>query len=102
MLQNVLRAVQLLVNHVAEGYYPSATVLAALEGETLDSAGASVTTLLGENLTLKQDGMTPAGVYVTAEGQEAPGAKVSTADIETCAGVIHVIDKVLAASGAGT
>ena len=93
---------QLLVNHVAEGHYPSATVLAALEGENLESPGASVTTLLDETLTVRQDGMCPAGIYVNAAGQEVPGAKVITADIETCAGVIHIIDKVLVAGGAGT
>ena len=60
--------VQLLVNHVAEGHYPSATVLAALEGENLESPGASVTTLLDETLTVRQDGMSPAGIYVTAAG----------------------------------
>lgn len=37
-------------------------------------------------------------VYVAAEGTEMPGAKVVAFDVETCAGVIHVIDKVLIAS----
>lgn len=36
-------------------------------------------------------------MYVAAEGQELPGAKVVVLDVETCAGVIHVIDKVLQA-----
>lgn len=82
---------------MAMGYFPSATILTSLEGETLDSPGASVTSLGDATLTVRQDGMSPAGIYVTAEGQGAPGAKVITADIETCAGVIHIIDALLVA-----
>lgn len=36
-------------------------------------------------------------VFVASAGQDLPSAKVVVLDIETCAGVIHVIDEVLLA-----
>lgn len=87
---------------MAQGYFTSPVLLEQLAGQTLDSPGGGLNTFLGEGaLTVRQDGMTPPSIYVTAAGQELPGAKVTTADIETCAGVIHIIDKVLIATAAG-
>ena len=37
-------------------------------------------------------------IYVAAMGMD-PGAKVVTVDVETCVGVIHVIDAVLLPTG---
>jgi hypothetical protein len=91
---------QLLLNHLAQGYFPSSNIISQLTGQTLKSPGASILTVVNETLTVRQDGMKPPGIYVAAAGQLAPGAKVTTADIETCAGVIHVINKVLLPDGA--
>ena len=73
----------MLLNHIL----PTAE-----DSETLVStAPADVTTLLGTSLSYSLVGedlmVTPAGTTIAS--------KVVTADVMTCAGVVHVVDKVL-------
>lgn len=81
---------QVLLNHVVVGALPSDAILGVL-GDA-DDGTTTVSTLLGGDLVVSTvDGT----IFVRSGGIEAPGAAVETADVETCAGVVHVIDTVL-------
>lgn len=86
---------QLLLDHIVEGYFPSTAILENLDGQNLTSQGAVAKSLLGNQVQVFQDGETPAGIYVVGNGQSLPGSKVTTPDIDTCAGVVHIIDAVM-------
>ena len=80
---------------MANGYFPSETILANLEGQNLEGPGALTKSLLGNQVSVYQDGETPPSIYVLGNGQLLPGSKVTKADIQTCAGVVHIIDEVM-------
>lgn len=80
---------QILLGHVVPTYLPSSTVI-----EAVSAGPAMLATVAGTDVTASLEGE---DVYVAAEGQDLPGAKVVVLDVETCAGVIHVVDKVLLA-----
>lgn len=74
---------QVLLSHVVPTPEDAATLIG--------TAPASIPTLLGANLETSLDGE---DLIVTPEGTTI-AAKVITTDVETCAGIVHVVDKVL-------
>ena len=79
----------MLSNHVVASELDSAAVTAAIDAASPNPA--VVTTLAGTTLEATSDAD---GILVTPKNTEIM-AKVTMADVETCAGVVHVIDKVL-------
>lgn len=78
-----------LSNHVVPSKLDAAAVTAAIEDASPNPA--EVTTLGGTTLEATSDGE---GIIVVPKNTEIM-AMVVTVDVETCAGVVHVIDKVL-------
>lgn len=83
---------QVLANHVLPTELKAEDITEAIAAS--DPNPAEVETLLGPTLEATLDGedvmVSPAGTEITA--------KVVEADIETCAGVVHVVDMVLVPS----
>eukprot|EP00892_Ulva_mutabilis_P008312 jgi/Ulvmu1/5853/UM025_0113.1 len=78
-----------LLNHVLPGPFASAAIEHTLAAND-NSVG--VISLLGSTLTLTTKAH---DIFVQSTGIVAPGAKVLIPDVMTCAGPVHVIDKVL-------
>lgn len=87
--------VAVLANHVVPAEANSDAIKGAIADS--DSGTATFSTLSGGSLEASEDGkdlvVTPAGTEIMA--------KVVTADVETCAGVVHVVDMVLVPAADG-
>merc|ERR1712137_26342 len=81
--------VNLLLEHVSSEYLPSDVIFTTLAS----AESVAVPTLTGSELTATEE---DSAIFVAAADQEQP-AMVITADIETCSGVIHIIDSLLLA-----
>ena len=80
---------QVLGNHVVGTELDLAAITAAIAAAAPNAA--EVETLLGTTLEATMEGE---DVMVTSAGTEMT-AKVVTPDVQTCAGVVHVVDMVL-------
>ena len=80
---------QVLSNHVVATKLDAASVTAAIEAASPNPA--KVTTLAATTLEAASDAD---GILVAPQDTDIM-ARVVVADVETCAGVVHVIDKVL-------
>lgn len=87
--RDIYLPLQVLFNHVVASYLPSTAVVAALKAAS--PAPVELESLLGAALEVTTDSES---IFVTPAGTDVM-AKVVTVDVETCAGVVHVIDKVL-------
>ena len=74
---------QVLLNHILPSVEDAATLAAAAPADVSTLLGTMLSTsIVGEDLVV-----TPAGTTIAA--------KAVTTDVETCAGIVHVVDKVL-------
>ena len=81
--------VQVLSNHVVGSELDAAAVTAAIDGASPNPA--EVTTLAG---TILEATSTTQGIELSPKGTDIMSLVVM-ADVETCAGVVHIIDEVL-------
>lgn len=81
--------VQVLSNHVVGSELDAAAVTAAIDGASPNPA--EVTTLAGAILEATS---TTQGIELSPKGTDIMSLVVM-ADVETCAGVVHIIDEVL-------
>ena len=79
-------ALQALLNHVV------AQELSAVDLNVRAAETISVRTLDGEEQIINTPG---AGIFIQSSGLAPPGSLIITPDVEICAGIIHIVNKVL-------
>ena len=79
-------ALQVLLNHVV------AQELSAVDLNVRAAETVSVRTLDGEEQIINTPG---AGIFIQSSGLAPPGSLIITPDVEICAGIIHIVNKVL-------